>query len=92
MAHVLESPSIEVRCPSCDVSYPVGQRRCIHCGGRLGRQVDPEVASALGDIDQEVEQDAQGTGRRLLRSSFTGFWVIVLVVSAVIRACQQNPG
>jgi len=26
----------EVRCPRCDVSFPVGTRRCIHCGGRTG--------------------------------------------------------
>lgn len=23
----------EVSCPSCRVSYPVGQKRCVHCGG-----------------------------------------------------------
>lgn len=23
----------EVRCPRCDVSFPVETRRCIHCGG-----------------------------------------------------------
>ena len=22
----------EVRCPRCDVSFPVGTRKCIHCG------------------------------------------------------------
>ncbi|MDE0886947.1 MAG: hypothetical protein OSB70_15585 [Myxococcota bacterium] len=26
----------EVRCPSCNVSFPVGTRRCMHCGGRTG--------------------------------------------------------
>jgi hypothetical protein len=25
--------SYEVRCPVCDVSFPVETRRCIHCGG-----------------------------------------------------------
>ena len=30
------STEYEVRCPSCDVSFPVGQKRCIHCGGTLG--------------------------------------------------------
>jgi hypothetical protein len=29
----------EVRCPRCDVSFPVETRRCIHCGG-------PTAASA----------------------------------------------
>jgi len=29
-------PSYEVRCPRCDVSFPVGTRKCIHCGGPTG--------------------------------------------------------
>lgn len=28
-----KSSPYEVRCPSCDVSFPVETRRCIHCGG-----------------------------------------------------------
>lgn len=28
-----ESTPYEVRCPRCDVSFPVETRRCIHCGG-----------------------------------------------------------
>ena len=31
-----EAHEFEVRCPSCDVSFPVGTRRCLHCGGRTG--------------------------------------------------------
>jgi hypothetical protein len=30
-------PEFEVRCPSCDVSFPTGTRRCLHCGGRVGK-------------------------------------------------------
>lgn len=25
----------EVRCLSCETSFPVGTKRCIHCGGRI---------------------------------------------------------
>ncbi len=28
-----ESTPYEVRCPRCDVSFPVETRRCVHCGG-----------------------------------------------------------
>ena len=31
-----ESSPYEVRCSSCDVSFPVGTRSCMHCGGRTG--------------------------------------------------------
>lgn len=26
----------EVYCYACQVTFPVGQKRCLHCGGRLG--------------------------------------------------------
>jgi hypothetical protein len=26
----------EVRCPSCDVTFPIGTKKCMHCGGRTG--------------------------------------------------------
>jgi hypothetical protein len=26
----------EIRCYECDVSFPVGTKRCIHCGGKTG--------------------------------------------------------
>ena len=29
----------EVRCPRCDVSFPVDTRRCLHCGGATGPSV-----------------------------------------------------
>jgi len=28
-----ETPPFEVYCRSCNVSFPVGTRQCIHCGG-----------------------------------------------------------
>jgi hypothetical protein len=34
MAEVTE---YEVRCPRCNVSFPVGTRTCLHCGGRTMR-------------------------------------------------------
>ena len=31
-----EAHEFEVRCPSCDVSFPPETRVCVHCGGRTG--------------------------------------------------------
>ena len=31
-----EAHEFEVRCPSCDVSFPPETRSCLHCGGRTG--------------------------------------------------------
>jgi hypothetical protein len=34
-----QTTRFEVRCPSCDVSFPVGTRRCVHCGGRMSKSL-----------------------------------------------------
>jgi hypothetical protein len=31
-----EISAYEVRCPRCDVSFPVGTRKCMHCNGPTG--------------------------------------------------------
>jgi len=31
----------EVRCPRCDVSFPTGTRKCLHCGGATGPSHGP---------------------------------------------------
>jgi len=30
-------PDYEVRCHHCNVSFPVGTKRCVHCGEKIGR-------------------------------------------------------
>lgn len=52
----------EVRCPRCDVSFPVGTKVCVHCGGRTTRPTDhrdagpiisdswPPDLAAIGDL------------------------------------------
>jgi hypothetical protein len=32
----------EVHCPRCRVTFPVGTKRCVHCGGRTGQRVESE--------------------------------------------------
>lgn len=39
----------EVRCPRCDVSFPVGTRRCVHCGGpTAASDAPPPIAIDTG--------------------------------------------
>ncbi len=62
----------EVRCPACNVSYPVGQKRCVHCGGRTDKKyVDapdapPEFTQGLGDVEPEPPVTFGGEGRELV--------------------------
>jgi hypothetical protein len=44
-------------CPSCLVSFPVGTKRCIHCGGRIARD---RPARGAGSPPRIVETDARG--------------------------------
>ena len=40
----------EVLCHHCNVTFPVGTKRCVHCGGRLGRR-GGGTAPGAGDSD-----------------------------------------
>jgi len=46
----------EVRCPRCDVSFPVGTRTCLHCGGATGKpgEVVHDESLVFSDIDHGV--------------------------------------
>jgi len=48
-------PVYEVRCPQCNVSFPVETKHCFHCGGATGRSsafvsVDPEGESSMAKV------------------------------------------
>ena len=95
-----ESPRFEVHCPQCQVSFPVGTRRCLHCGGGT---VEPEVAAQIHalktgeflppeDVDETVlaEELEQGSGRRGPRS-LTLLWILMAVAASIYRSCT-TPG
>ena len=87
-----QTPAIEVRCLACDVSFPPGTKRCLHCGEKIGtprflpvdnEQGIPGLASAdLEDLEVEPR------GGRMMRVGFTIFWVLVALISAAARNCQ----
>jgi hypothetical protein len=80
----------EVYCDRCRVTFPVGTRRCVHCGGPTGgapRRVamrfepvaEPEVA------EPEVEAEL---GRRRMVSPMTLVWIVLIIAGYAIRACS----
>lgn len=96
------SPSFEVRCENCDVTFPVGTKQCIHCGGRIGRPFvfgrgSEAAADELPDFDplderameqaEEAEDPQRGRG---LRFGVTALWLIAALLSALVRACQDG--
>lgn len=53
----------EVRCPRCDVSFPVGTRTCLHCGGPTGE------AGPLFEMDDPAEYSMETGGEGYTISS-----------------------
>ncbi|MFT5442050.1 MAG: hypothetical protein ACI8W3_001092 [Myxococcota bacterium] len=54
------SEAFEVRCYNCDVTFPVGTKRCMHCGGKPGQQAlfVPEImGDPLGDFESLQRED-----------------------------------
>ena len=51
----------EVRCLRCDVSFPVGQKKCIHCGGSTssGSQTRRQPAPIEWDGMPSTESPAE---------------------------------
>jgi hypothetical protein len=88
----------EVRCHRCDVSFPPGTRQCIHCGERIGR---PRLLPGAGDIQSfeggepypeahEGNEAEAGPAGRGLRIGFVVVWLLLAILSAAVRACQEH--
>jgi hypothetical protein len=84
----------EVYCDRCRVTFPLGTRRCIHCGGPTGsspRRLPSPFGAASGAEEIEAELDPTLARRRLL-SPLTLVWIVLIVGGYLIRACSgQTP-
>jgi hypothetical protein len=85
----------EVRCENCRTSFPPEAKRCVHCGGPLGRGLaallsqrraaDGEPEFVLEEAVEE-EQEVQTPGRSLL-------WVITAAIAvgiSMLRSCMEG--
>ncbi len=50
----------EVRCPRCDVTFPIGTKRCVHCGGRTVRSSGPRAVGRIEAIGGSEEDASSG--------------------------------
>jgi hypothetical protein len=88
----------EVHCERCRVTFPVGTRRCIHCGAPTSRSArqpglrlrpppDAEPETGTAEPDPEVE-----LGARRLVSPVTLIWIVLIAAGYLVRACSgQGP-
>lgn len=93
----------EVRCYDCDVSYPVGTKRCLYCGARTGSAGRaPSILSIeqLLDSSQPGQSEVQSGPREVLEeetprqagmfSRLLGgmSWVLLFAAISIYRACS----
>ncbi len=75
----------EVYCYSCQSSFAAGTRRCVHCGGRLGRERTAPAVARPSIQDQEILQEELPTRKRF--SPMTALWLVLALGAAAYRAC-----
>lgn len=92
--------SFEVYCQSCNVTFPIGTRRCVHCGARTVKQRGhvptrwhPAATPVeMLPIEEEETGEAEvGMKRRGFFSPVTLMWLVVVVAGAFYRACAAPP-
>ena len=62
----------EIECSACDVKYPPGQKRCVHCGGRTAPslvdmgEAPPALSEGVGQVVREPEPPQFGDGEEMI--------------------------
>ena len=79
----------EVFCPHCNVTFPVGTRHCIHCGGSLARERWQAAPSPMtfGEGTGPPEDERPRTNPF---SPVALIWVALFVIGTIYRACTSG--
>ncbi len=80
-------PPHEVYCNACRVTFPIGAKRCVHCGGRLARHRFQDGVELPPNLDEVVIDDE--LPRRSTLSPYTLVWVALLLAGYLWRACTS---
>ncbi len=84
---------VEVYCNSCRVSFPVGSRRCLHCGGHLDRErMGTEFGVLPAGIEPHLEEHLEELlddepPRRSRISPLSLVWIGLLLAGYLYRSC-----
>ena len=79
----------EVRCDNCRVTHPVGTRRCIHCGGPIGRGRGG-MRVTIPTHGEDAELDETTGARPGLFSPVTLLWIVILLGGYLYRSCAGS--
>jgi len=84
-----QSNPYEVYCPHCSVTFPVGQKHCIHCGGRLSKErLEPGEFAIPFDEVEEVQEEIATSRSRF--SPLALIWVLLFIGGTIYRSCTSG--
>jgi hypothetical protein len=105
---VKEATAYEVRCHNCQTSFAPETRRCVHCGGPLGKGrilasvpvqhgVQPHVQPGLGSGPQigrgmGVPADEEAEDFELATRSRNRMWVVMAVMAMIASIARSCGG
>ena len=88
----------EVWCPKCRVTFAIGTRQCIHCGGRLGKRgsarsfgrsrMQTAETPEIPEMPEMAVEELPDETPRVRFSPMTLLWIILIAGTFAQRACQ----
>ena len=84
----------EVYCFQCNVTAPVGTRRCVHCGGRLSgapnqkRGALTELFEAGFTEAEEEEEEEEAPTSVASAAPKIALWILLLIGGFLYRLCE----
>ncbi len=86
----------EVHCPRCRVSFPLGTRTCLHCGGRTRKATSPPqmLETAVSTAEEAplppvegAEEREESAGQSPFRMVTGLIWLVLAVAGTMYRLC-----
>jgi hypothetical protein len=93
MVKEISQTPFQVNCPRCHVSFPVGTKRCIHCGERIVQhrgiqtRILPPVPSPFEE-GPDLSEDEIAPRKRFI-SPMTLVWIAAAVWLGIQRSCNS---
>jgi hypothetical protein len=83
-----EPSPYEVRCPRCNTSFAPETRRCVHCGGPVGRPGAQRPAREPGGLEEAAGEEEIQLRLAPARSALWVATLLIAVVASLLRTCQ----
>jgi hypothetical protein len=87
---VQTTPVYEVRCERCRTSFAPETRRCVHCGGPLGRGRAFGSVPSGSTVGTSASTDEDAEGLEVLARGRSPLWLVTAVLvllASMLRNC-----